>query len=176
MKNLILLFCLLPLLLLARPNESIEPEPEYFMESEKDFKRYAPLAQFIQLFSGIPASVQLAQAFCETSFGRADTLGTLYYNVFAIKDFPGDYWEGGNGPMMDCYGIKSADWRRYVHPLISWLDHAYFLKTMNPNHCLKPWEYWCRNPVRYGSPGYWDKIAKTIKHYRLYKYDIKTVL
>jgi len=137
-----------------------------------DFDSHAPLAKVIQLFSGVPASVQLAQAYCETNFGRADTIGTMYNNVFAIMDFEGDYWEFGNGPALGCWGKRTYIWRRYAHPTLSWIDHAYFFMVHNPSHLHKPWSYWCANPVRYGRRGYWNKIRKTIIEFGLDRYDL----
>jgi hypothetical protein len=137
-----------------------------------DFKSHATQAKVIQIFTGVPASIQLAQAFCETNFGRADTIGNIYNNVFAIMDFDFDYWEGHNGKALGCWGRKSHTWRRYFHPLVSWLDHAYFFHVHAPNHIGKDWQYWCSNPPKYsGYSKYWAKIKRTIIKYKLYEYD-----
>ena len=153
-----------------------------------DFDRHAPLAKVIQLFSGVPASVQLAQAYCETNFGARDTIGFFdkklnriryldtigyhYSNIFAIMDFEGDYWEFGSKPALGCWGKRTYIWRRYAHPTLSWIDHAYFFMVHNPSHLHKPWWYWCANPVRYGRRGYWNKIRKTIIEFGLDRYDL----
>jgi hypothetical protein len=138
----------------------------------QDFDKYIRIAQVIELFSGVPTSIQLSQGWNETAFGRADTIGTLYNNVFSIMDFDGDYWEFGNGRALGCWGRRSYVWRRYFHPLISWIDHAYFLMVHAPNHCGRDWRFWCDNPVRYGRRGYWKKIKKTIIQYKLNRFDI----
>lgn len=138
----------------------------------EDFKKYAFRAQVLEVLYGVPASVQLAQSFCETNHGRADTIGTLYNNWFSIMDFNTDYWELGSGPAMNWNKTRSENWRRYSYPLISWIDHAYFLWLYNPKYRYKDFLFWCDNPVRYGRRGYWRKIKKTILKYNLQKYDI----
>ena len=156
--------------------------------TNNDFKSHALQAQVIQLFSGVPASVQLAHAYCETNFGARDTIGFFdkklnriryldtigyhYNNIFSIMDFENDYWKLGFGFAFNWDATKRYKWRRYAHPLISWIDHAYFFMTHNPTHLYRPWEYWCDNPVKYGKKGYWVKIKKTIIKYNLQRFDL----
>ena len=141
--------------------------------AKDDFKAHALQAQVIELFTGVPASIQLAQAYCETNFGAAKVIGTEFNNVFAIMDFDGDYWEFGNGQALGCWGRKMYTWRRYVHPIISWIDHAYFFTVHAKQQLGKPWHFWCDYPPKYSSHRkYWSKIRKTIIKYNLNKYDI----
>lgn len=168
-----LLFTLIPLLCFANSCPS-------------NFDKWASTAKVLQVITGVPASVQLAQAYCETNFGAKDTIGYSresgersyrdtvgYYfnNHFAIMDFKNDYWEFGNNSANGCWGLRRYCWRWYIHPIVSWIDHAYFLWLHNPKHRHKSWQYWCNNPVRYGRKGYWGKIRRTIVRYNLYQYD-----
>lgn len=148
------------------------------------FQRHVLKAQILQYITGVPASIQLAQGWCETGFGRPDTIGyerdsvvryrdTVGYhfcNVFAIMDFPGDYYTGPSATAMGCYHRTTYTWRVYIHPIFSWIDHAYFLWLHNPSRRGKPWNYWIG--AKYGvRPEYWQKIKHTIEKYELYKYD-----
>ena len=156
----------------------------------QNFENYAFQAQVIEVFFGVPASIQLAQGYCETNFGapdpggklctingkkvlvHSDTIGNHFNNIFAIMDFEGDYWTFGNGKAFGCWFKRRYTWRKYQHQLLSWLDHAYYLILHNPDHWHKPWQYWCNNPVKYGRQGYWKKIKSTITKYNLGKYDV----
>lgn len=137
-----------------------------------EFKKYAFRAQVLEVIYGVPTSVQLAQSYCETHNGRADTIGTIYNNWFSIMDFKGDYWVFGNGRALNWNKTRSHIWRRYSFPIISWIDHAYFLWLHNPKYRYKDFLFWCDNPVRYGRRGYWKKIKKTILENNLQKYDV----
>jgi len=138
----------------------------------EEFKKYALRAQLLEIVYGVPASIQLAQSYCETRHGKADPIGTVYNNWFAIMDFKSDYWEYGSGEALNWNKTKYYIWRRYSSPLISWIDHAYFLYLHNPEHRYKPYIYWIKYPVKYGRSGYWIKIQRTILKYNLQKYDI----
>lgn len=139
---------------------------------EEDFERYAPLAQLVYAFTGVPPSIQLAQAYNEHNFGRGDTIGTIYHNVFSIMDSPYDEWRGANGWRMDAYGRKSYLWRRYTCNLHAWLDYARFMVLYAPRgNRWATWERWVENPMKYGASWYWRKVQKTIIEHQLYKYD-----
>ena len=137
-----------------------------------DIKAHVLQAQIIHLFSGVPASIQLAQAYCETKFGQAQGIGTDLNNVFAIMDFPNDYWEFGNKKLLGAYGRNTYTWRDYIHPIISWIDHAYFFTVHAKKQLGKDWKFWCSNPPKYSNhKDYWPKIKRTILKYKLYQYD-----
>lgn len=161
MKKLILLGVFM---LFAVQSRAQYPVPE--------FEQYAWCAQVLFFIDGVPPSVRLAQAFCETNFGKADTIGTIYNNWFSIKDYPEDSWKGKSGPMMDCFGISVCIWRWYVTPLQCWLDHSrYMRENAPPGHAFNDWIYWVTHPMKYGWDKYWQRISNTIKIYKLYKYD-----
>ena len=142
--------------------------------TEDDFKAHALQAKVIHLLTGVPASIQLAQAYCETNFGKAEGIGTDLNNVFAIMDFPNDYWEFGNKKLLGAYGRYIYTWRDYIHPIVSWIDHAYFFTVHAKFQLCKNWQFWCSNPPRYsGHPDYWSKIKRTIIKYKLYNHDIQ---
>lgn len=143
----------------------------YFTDMENDFEVFAPLAKLVYLTNGIPPSIQLAQAFCETGFGRADTIGKMYNNVFSIMDCLGDDWTGDNGPMTEVDGKTTYLWRKYPNRLSSLLDYIAFIKKHQDGHLWQPWEYWIQNPIKYGNSKYWTKIGRTIEKYKLYQYD-----
>lgn len=140
--------------------------------TKDDFKAHALQAQVIEYLTAVPASIQLAQAYCETNFGSAPVIGTEFNNVFAIMDFPNDYWTWGNGKALGCWGRTVYTWRRYPHPIVSWLDHAYFLTLHAKSQLNRPWWFWCDFPPKYsGNKNYWPKIRQTIIKYKLYEYD-----
>jgi Mannosyl-glycoprotein endo-beta-N-acetylglucosaminidase len=95
----------------------------------------APLARTWARFSGIPASVTIAQAILESGWGRSD-LGRLGNNEFGIKCF------GGPGPVaVGCrtYGTSecgsggcagtAAAFRVYANLADSFRDHDRFLRA-----------------------------------------------
>lgn len=136
--------------------------------SPTDFDKYAPLAQAVEFCTGIPASVQLSQAYCETRFGIADTIGTLYNNIFSIMDLEGDEWEGENGPHMDCCSSRNFIWRKYGSHLHSWLDYAQYMQRHHSHRFKTPVHTW----KGYGRKIYWKVINKTINEFNLRKYDL----
>ena len=139
---------------------------------EQHFEDHATWAQIVQRFTGIPASVQLAQAFNETYFGQADTLGRDYNNVFAVMDLPLDNWHGPSGPMLGAYKRRVYTWRIYPTRLHGWLDYTQIVKQNAPvDHFGQPWTYWVENPIHYGDRNYWKKVRRTIERYGLEKYD-----
>jgi hypothetical protein len=187
MKSILFLLLLIATISHAAPDH--QEGAAYISEYEKEIPKHVFLAQCIELFTGLPASIQLAQAFCETGFGRPDTVGFFdkklgrvrymdtigyhYSNIFSIMDFEGDYWKFGNNKALNWDGTKTYTWRWYLHPVFSWFDHAYYMQVHHSGHCFKPWSYWIVNPVRYGHKGYWKTISKTIQKYRLDKYDLR---
>ena len=144
-------------------------------QTPKDyFEAYAPWAQLVSVMTGIPPSVQLAQAFNETYFGQADTIGRLYNNAFAIKALEGDGWSGKTGTMLDAYGQRVCTWRVYEHIFEAWIDYTEIVKLNAPaGHFWRPWCYWVDNPIKYGGRGYWNRVQTTIEKYELYRFDYK---
>lgn len=144
-----------------------QPPPESL------FEVYAPVARAFQAWKGVPASIQLAQAYQETKFGQADTIGTIYCNWFAVMAIDGDGWQGRSGPMLGCYKRKIYHWRWYSHPLECWQDYIRHMAKYGKRNLWQPWTAWVADPPRYAGSGYWDKIRATIEKYELWRYDLE---
>lgn len=118
-------------------------------------------AQELERAYGIPVSIQFAQAIYESGAGRSN-IAQNSCNHFGIRC--GDDWEG------ERYCSKSGCWRAYDNVGLSWLDHAAFIANYYPNAMHQSWEFY-ETLEGYGEAGYWKKITKIVKRYKLYKYD-----
>lgn len=118
-------------------------------------------AQMLHHTTGVPASIQLAQAIMESGGGRSN-IAIKANNHFGIRC--GDNWQG------ERYYSKSGCWRSYPNIGVGYIDHACFLQEYYPNACFKSWEEWTKLEG-YGESGYWKKIGKVVKRYKLYEYD-----
>lgn len=165
----VMLFAMLlsPLKGLSKEPLKNQPPPESL------FKVYAPVARAFQVWKGVPASIQLAQAYQETKFGQADTIGTIYCNWFAVMAIDGDDWQGRSGAMLGCYKRKIYRWRWYNNPLECWQDYIRHMTKHGKRNLWQPWTVWVANPPRYASSGYWDRIRATIEKYELWRYDLE---
>jgi len=132
----------------------------------KKYERYcnehAFKAQLLQGTTGVPASIQLAQAIFESGGGRSN-IAKQANNHFGIRC--GDNWEGGR------YYSESGCWRAYDSVGLSYVDHACFLNEHYQNAVGKSWGYWS-GLEGYGSGDYWRKIGSIVKRYKLYEYDL----
>lgn len=120
-------------------------------------------AKMLQHSTGVPVSIQFAQAIIESGAGRSN-IAVQANNHFGIRC--GDNWQG------ERYYSKSGCWRAYKNVGLSFVDHACFLQNHYPHVCFKTWEEWTKLEG-YGESGYWKKIGRIIERYKLYKYDIK---
>jgi len=131
----------------------------------KPYQRYIDehkhKAQMLQHSTGVPASIQIAQAIIESGAGRSN-IAKKANNHFGIRC--GDNWKGKR------YFSKSGCWRQYDNIGLSFVDHACFLQDYYPNVCFKSYKAW-GTLEGYGESGYWKKIIRTIERYRLYKLD-----
>ncbi len=118
-------------------------------------------AQSLEQAYGIPVSIQFAQAIYESGAGRSN-IAKQSCNHFGIRC--GDKWEG------EKYYSKTGCWREYQNVGLSWVDHAAYIANYYPNAMYKPWEFY-KGLEGYGESGYWKKICKIVKKYKLYKYD-----
>lgn len=136
------------------------------------FNQHATKAKIVYFFTGIPPSIQLAQAFNETGIGSsiAGPIVNECNNVFAIRYYPGQGWTI-YGLALDAYKTKKFKWRKYPSKLISWLDYAVFMLIHGKRNLWRSWRHWIDNPVKYGGRGYWQRVERTILKYKLYKYD-----
>lgn len=144
-----------------------------FAGPKEDFEALAPFARKCEFWFGVPASIQLAQAFSETNFGRADTIGTLYNNWFAIMAIEGDGWNGPKGKMLGAYKKRVFVWRAYWLPIFSWLDYLLFMHEHASRLLYKPSKAWIADPPKYGASHYWQRIRRNIQRYDLTQYDVR---
>jgi flagellum-specific peptidoglycan hydrolase FlgJ len=126
-------------------------------------KEHLYKAQLLEAAIGVPTSIQLAQAIAESGGGRSN-IAKKALNHFGIR--AGDHWAG------DVYKTTSGTWRKYPTIEEGYLDHACFLSDYYGGAIGRPWSYWVKHCRGYGGPGYWEKIGKIIKLYKLYKYDL----
>ena len=131
----------------------------------KNYQRYIDThllkAQHLEQVYGIPVSIQMAQAIWESGGGRSN-IAKEAKNHFGIRC--GDDWDGQR------YCSPSGCWRKYETVQDSWIDHAKFIARYYPNAKHKNWEFYAKLEG-YGGAGYWSKICKIVKRYKLYKYD-----
>jgi flagellum-specific peptidoglycan hydrolase FlgJ len=125
--------------------------------------KYYPVAKVCEFVYGIPTSVQLAQALCESG-GGVSYIGKHSNNHFGIKyykeAFKGDYF-------IDTAGGK---WRKYPTILEGYIDHADFLAKHYKQAKYKDYKFWSQLSG-YGAGNYWQHIGKIIEHYKLEKLD-----
>ena len=114
---------------------------------------------------GVPASIQLAQAICESGGGISE-VAKQSNNHFGIRAFSN--WKG------KIYNTKyGTDYRAYSTLEEGYIDHAEFLYQHYSFAVGKDWKHWVANCKGYGgSPSYWQHIGKIIELYQLYKFDI----
>lgn len=122
-------------------------------------------AQLLEYKTGVPTSIQFAQAIYECGAGR-DKLAKLANNHFGIK--AGDNWSGETFS----FPGSSVKWRKYKNVGLSYVDHACFLSDHYGPACGKPWRHWVKYCEGYGGPNYWREIGKIIQDYKLYNFDL----
>ncbi len=146
--------------------------------------RYAPYAVQAQVRTGVPASITLAQAILESSWGES-SLTTTANNFFGVKDQVNDEWRGDyvtyptkeflNG----AYVTVNAKFRKYATPEEGFIDHANFLiknKRYAPLFQLKVTDYvgWAKGLKAAGyatDPTYDSKLIYLVSKYRLDEFD-----
>ena len=150
----------------------LDPNYEAFIE------QWSSAAMEEMLRSGVPASVTLAQALCESGCGRS-WLSVNANNFFGIKA-QGNGWIESGRP----YVIRSDDktddkFRKYDNPADSFRDHSNFL-TSNPRYskCFEnsptDYESWVRGIKAAGyatDANYVNTINGLIKSYDLSRFD-----
>ncbi len=144
---------------------------------------YKDIAIREMMRSGIPASITLAQGIHESSWGRGE-LALNSNNHFGIKCK--DYWEGPSfyyeDDDFDNQGkLMKSCFRAYENPERSYIDHTDFL--MNTAHYQVLFNYsntdymrWAKGLKKCGyatDKEYANKLIRTIKEYKLYKYDLQ---
>jgi len=130
----------------------------------KPYQRYIDThlhkAKMLQHSTGVPVSIQFAQAIYESGAGRSP-LARKTNNHFGISC--GDNWLGEEYHSNRC-------WRKYKNVGLSFVDHACYLQNNYPDLCFKEWDKWDRLEG-YCCRGYWKKIGRIVERYKLYELD-----
>mgnify|MGYP001179142863 CR=1 FL=1 len=162
-----LLICLLLSLHIAA-NTISDYERSDFIET------YAALAAEEMQRTGIPASITLAQAILESSWGKGK-VAVEGNNFFGIKCY-----NGWSGPCVQAKDdeIGLSNFRFYESVKESFIDHSEFLKKdrYKPLFSIPLTEYaeWAKGLKMCGyatDADYADKLVKLIEEYALYLYD-----
>lgn len=153
--------------------QSGNPSPQ-----QRFFNDHAHFAILTQKYSGIPASVTLAQAALESGFGR-HAPGNNYFGIKG-KGPAGSQllktWEVKNGKRVRV----QAKFRKYHSPLESFLDHAnviahsrYLKHAMEHTESAKSFINALQSKkTKYATdPNYVTKIMKIIQTHQLKKFD-----
>ena len=128
---------------------------------QRYIERYKTTAKLLHHTTGVPPSVQFAQAILESGGGRSN-IAQDARNHFGLRC--GDNWKG------ERHYTKSGCWRCYSSPVMSFADHAEFLCEYYPDAMGKNWEYY-GSLKGYGGEGYWKEVVKVIRMYQLYLLD-----
>lgn len=153
------------------------------------FKMYSSYAIKTQIIDNVPASITLAQAALESSWGESG-LTKQANNFFGIKDQTNDEYKGPN-VVKDTTeyfnGVKTtvnSKFRKYSTPQGSFNDHASFLHR-NPRYAglfalnITDYKGWASGLQMAGyatDPLYSSKLIQIIEKYNLSQYDQEAVL
>lgn len=138
-----------------------QPENNHF---DNYIKENYKTAQEFQKEYGVPASIQLAQAWYE-SHGGTSNVAKCSNNHFGIKAF--NDWSGKTCPCED-----NSKVRAYDSVYESYKDHAIFLNKYYKGAIGKDWKHWVKWCKGYGGhPNYWGELGKIIEQNELWKYD-----
>ena len=149
------------------------------------FRTYSKFAQASQIEGGVPASISLAQAALESSWGGSG-LSSQGNNFFGIKDSATDEWYGQHvdmdtteyNPAGQAYTIK-AGFRKYASPQGSFDDHVFFLQKNKrykslfklPATDYKGWANGLEAAGYATDPNYAEKLISMVEKYGLAMYD-----
>lgn len=158
------------------------------MKQQDFFTKYAPWAMDAQNKFGIPASITLAQAALESSWGESGLTKTAN-NFFGIKDQAKDEWYGEfvemkTGEVFNGTSTTiSSKFRKYSDPGESFKDHASFLlknKRYASLFNLEPTDYikWAQGLKLAGYAtglNYDSTLINLVVKYNLQQYDALAV-
>lgn len=123
---------------------------------------------------GIPASITLGQGMLESDFGNSE-LAKYANNHFGLKchkEWKGETFSYHDDEWNECF-------RKYDHPLESYADHSYFLKS-RPRYTFlfdlqitdyRSWALGLKEAGYATLPSYASKLIEVIEKYRLYELD-----
>jgi len=127
--------------------------------------KWAAMAKQLHFETGVPASVQLAQAIYESGAGTSKIAveGNAHFGIRYFKE----HWQGSS------VAAKGGTlYRAYSSVEEGYLDHACFLSDHYEGAIGKPWQHWVKYGTGYGgSSDYWQQVGSIIKQQKLYKYD-----
>ncbi len=142
---------------------------------ESYINKYKRLAQLQKEKYGIPASIIMAQAILESTYGNSDLVKNAN-NHFGIKC--NTNWDGV-GYYKDAEK-RDECYRVYNTPEESFNDHSIFLKRERYNELFKikitEYKKWALGLKKYGyatNPDYAELLIDLIERYQLYNLDKK---
>lgn len=134
---------------------------------------YAKIAQREHARHGIPASITLAQALCESSAGLSD-IALECNNHFGMKCFAKKH----RGCCMKFKDDDNSDgFRRFANAKMSFVAHSELLKTSRYAKCRrqgKNWRRWAEELQRAGyatDRKYAEKLISVVVAHRLWRFD-----
>lgn len=156
-----------------------------FAQTQKDkdefLQHFSGIAVHEMNTHGIPASIKLAQAICETTWGTSK-LAKESNNFFGIKcksNWDGDKYYKRDDEYNADGTMKESCFRAYMHATHSFEDHSLFL--VNRNNYKKLFTYskedytaWAYGLLECGyatDKSYAEKLIKVIEDNALYEYD-----
>lgn len=179
--NRVLLTLLFSIRLLALGAQNGPPTGAVPTRHENYIRQYAALAVDEMYYSGVPASIKLAQGILETSGGQS-RLASEGYNHFGIKCK--SYWTGDTLLLrdddLDTEGnLIESCFRCYDSPRESYRDHSNFLikgERYRPLFQLDRTDYsgWANGLQQCGyatSTEYARKLVTLIERYHLHVFD-----
>ena len=169
-RNYLIAGCLVVLVAFKSFSQPAEPR----ISKEEYIEIYKEDAVKEMLFSGVPASITLAQAMLESDFGNSP-LARYANNHFGIKCHKG--WTGGTFYQDD--DARNECFRKYYTVYKSYRDHSEFLsnrKRYASLFLLKRTDYksWAKGLKKAGyatNPQYANLLIKIIEENVLYNYD-----
>ncbi|MEZ5057875.1 MAG: glucosaminidase domain-containing protein [Saprospiraceae bacterium] len=155
-----------------------------FADNESDkrlyIERYKEIAVEHHKVMGIPASIKLAQALLESSFGRS-SLATEANNHFGIKcksDWTGQSFYKKDDDFDEEGNLTESCFRSYGSAEESFIDHSLFLKS-NARYAElftygSDYKKWAKGLQKAGyatAPDYANRLISIIEEFELYQYD-----
>lgn len=138
-------------------------EPE---NQEEYIQKHLFKAKILEILTGIPTSLQLAQSLVETGGGKS-YIAKHSNNHFGIKYFPNAI-SYTNTFFIDRRQVK---WRSYINTWHSFIDHALFLSHHYPQLRYQSVTT-CNQLKGYGGKAnYWSYINSLIHRKKLHQYD-----
>lgn len=138
-----------------------EPETQ-----EEYIQKHLFKAKILEILTGIPTSLQLAQSLVETGGGQS-YIAKHSNNHFGIKYFPG----AKSFTQTFFIDRRQVKWRSYVNTWHSYIDHALFLCNHYPQLRYQSVTS-CNQLKGYGGKAnYWLYIHSLIHRKKLNQYD-----